>query len=232
MTYIDYNGILKPGQIQKNVVIPGYQEIVDMIKEYKDDTSLLRTLIDSILTKDVVRYTNCKSLESLESPTLENSIIVLRKKYSFLFSKQSIDCDDDIYTQYASHNFRIFIQYILQWNPFLNIPIQQKKIVVVHDMYGASDTYSSLPIFKSEEWWNRQQWWIDYKRTLPDSSPPPPQIESPYSAPPPPPSLVTIESLQAENARLQADIARLKTVIERYINFLIQKEIQLPSIDV
>jgi hypothetical protein len=124
ITYIDYTRILKPGQNQKNVVIPGYQEIVDMIKEYNNDTSLITTLNGGILMTDVVRYMDCNSPES---STPENSIIVLRKQKTFFGSNRSIDCGDEIYYQLASHNFRIFIKDILQWNPFLNIPIKEKK---------------------------------------------------------------------------------------------------------
>jgi hypothetical protein len=108
--------------------------------------------------------------------------------------------------------------------PFFKYTNKREKIVV-HDIYGGIHTYSSLPIFKSEEWWNSQPWWVAYKQTLQVSSPPPPRVESPYSAPPLPTAPATIESLQAE-------ITRLKNVIDKYKNLLIENRIPLPDVPI
>lgn len=77
MTYTDYSGILKQGQIDKKVVIPGYNEIVSSIKEYNNYNSLIEQLNLGILSKDVVRYYVCKERD-VDTP--KDSIIVLRKK--------------------------------------------------------------------------------------------------------------------------------------------------------
>ena len=70
----------------------------------------------------------------------------------------------------ASRNFKIFIQDILEWNPFLNLPKKPIKIDrTSHQIYGGPGphVYESDQTFKNDDWWNQQQWWTNYKETAP-----------------------------------------------------------------
>ena len=237
MRYGDYSVVF--GVTSENLVMPGYPAIVSMISLYSEKDNL-KSLLDTGIkdrVANLIKYEECKLPDET---TPDDSIIVLKKKKKILRLNfaTSIDCDDDIYVQLASHNFRIFIQEILQWNPFLNYSPTKTKIV--NAWQGNVPSYDGLPIFNSEEWWNSQPWWIGYKQTLPVSSPPPPPPdESPHSAPP---SLVTIESLQAEIASLKgqledysrtlSDNIRLSKTIYIYRAVLVQNKIQLPYVPI
>mgnify|MGYP006197061127 CR=1 FL=1 len=66
----------------------------------------------------------------------------------------------------ASYNFKIFIEDILGWNPFLNLPKKPIKIdTTPHQIYGGPGprVYESEPEFKKDDWWNKQEWWINYQ---------------------------------------------------------------------
>jgi hypothetical protein len=168
--------ILKEGILPNPVLIPGYSEIVDMMKEYEDPLgSDGRFIIQSnkikedIKKKEVHLLTDC----SLQTQIDERKIIVLRKqdKTKLVFIKldnNAIECTPEQYYAFASHNFRIFIRDILQWNPFLNLPEHKKrKEQQGWQGYGNPHTYSSTKIFKDndDDWWNNQEWWTQYKGT-------------------------------------------------------------------
>ena len=218
-TYSDYSK--KFNITSKSLVMPGYPEIVSMIGLYIEGDTLKSQLDKGIKERvaNLKKYDECKLPD--ETTPVDYIIVLKKKKNIFGLNFDTIiDCNDEIYYQLASHNFRIFIQEILQWNPFLDYPPTKTKIG--SGWKGNEPSYDGLPIFNSERWWNQQPWWIEYKKTLPEPSdvtPPPPRVESPHSAPPEPE--VTIESLQAE-------IARLKNVIDIYKNLLNENGIQLP----
>ena len=165
----DSQTILKTGSVTNSVtnsvLIPGYSEIMDMMKEYETDES--EKLNQSIKQKDVQLIRECSLPSSIE----EGKIIVLRKEdkkiLGFQVHNASIDCDPNQYYTLASYNFKIFIEDILGWNPFLNLPNRPKKIEM-NQLYGSSPhVYESEPVFKTNDWWNGQPWWLVYKRTEP-----------------------------------------------------------------
>jgi hypothetical protein len=130
----DSQTILKPGSVPNPVLIPGYSEIVDMMEEYEDPRdSNNRFIIQSKKLKDDIKEKEVHPLSDCSSETEidKSEIIVLRKedktRFGFTLNNSAIECTDDQYYALASHNFRIFIQDILQWNPFLNLPQHKKK---------------------------------------------------------------------------------------------------------
>lgn len=182
----------------------------------------LKSHLDTGIKDRVANFTYYEECKPPDELTPIDSIIVLGKKKNFfgLNFDKSIDFNDDIYVKLASHNFRIFIEEILKWNPFLNYSPSKKKIE--SGWQGHSISYNGLEIFNSEGWWNQQQWWTEYKEKLlkpPDVTPPSPL--SPPQPSPLPTAPATIESLQAE-------IARLKNVIDKYKNILHMYEITDP----
>ena len=208
--YVDYSGILKQDTPEKKVVIPGYAEISDMIKEYKDVEKIQQKLDTGIKTKDVMVYDSCQLPNTTTPPT---TIILLRKKGNvFGLFNNSIDCNDDddkTYLTLASHNFQIFIKDILQWNPFLNVPNPAKYPKFEEPQsqsQGMPHRYASEKFsyqFTQESWWNSQQWWNAYKLTLPTYANvvAPSGIETPRTPiasqiAPPPPKQPIIEQLQ------------------------------------
>ena len=167
--YFNYSRILKPDAPQTTVVIPGYAEISDMIKEYTDSVSIQNQLDAGIKSKNVVVYDSC---ERPKPDTPDTSIILLRKSGLMSFATSSIDCDDETYLTLASHNFRIFIIHILKWNPFLpnlrpkpkDTPNSQYYGTSPH-MYNQSQQFSYL--FTQRSWWDSQQWWTSSESLLP-----------------------------------------------------------------
>jgi hypothetical protein len=161
MTYRDYRKAF--GFNSKNLGIPGYEDILSMIDLYKNRVSLKQSLDDGIRDKvskiKYIEYTECKSPESLTSL---DSIIVLKKSGVINFST-GIGCTDNIYIELASHNFRIFIQEILNWNPFLNIPYYELELA--SDAHRYIGTYNGLQVFRQQEWWDGQSWWTSYSQT-------------------------------------------------------------------
>jgi hypothetical protein len=156
--------ILKPGSVTDPVLIPGYSEIMDMMKEYETDKS--EKLNEGIKQKEVQLIRECSLPHSIE----EGKIIVLRKKFKIFASNNLIECEPDQYYDLASRNFKIFIQDILEWNPFLNLPKKPIKIDrTSHQFYGdpGPHVYESDRKFKNGDWWNEQEWWINYKKTDP-----------------------------------------------------------------
>jgi hypothetical protein len=156
--------ILKPGSVTDPVLIPGYSEIMDMMKEYETDES--ENLNVGIKGKDVQLIRECSLPHSIE----EGKIIVLRKENKkfagFLFKNSSIECDPNQYYTLASYNFKIFIEDILKWNPFLNLPKKPIKIDrTSHQFYGdpGPHVYESDQKFKNNRWWNQQEWWTNYQ---------------------------------------------------------------------
>jgi hypothetical protein len=209
LTLFDPNKLFTEEKFSINAaVIPGYEDIVDMIYEYNNWYEILKKLMEGIERKGITMYEECKS------PTQETLIILLKQKSGFsLFSKKpNITCEDKIYYELASHNFRIFIEEILQWNPFLNIPEAPKKPkhLEFHQTYGSEHKYKGNTNFKLREWWETQGWWTLYRDTLPikisfnlsEESLPTPSRE-PLSPPEPE---VTIESLKAEVERLKKQL--------------------------
>jgi len=239
--YVDYSGILKQDTPEKKVVIPGYAEISDMIKEYKDVEKIQQKLDNGIKTKDVILYDSCQLPNTTTPPT---TIILLRKKGNvFGLFNNSIDCDNDKadnpYLTLASHNFQIFIKDILQWNPFLNVPnpnIYPKHEEPQSQSQGMPHRYDSENFsyqFSQESWWNSQQWWNTYKLTLPTyanvvtpsgSEIPRAQIASPIASPPPKQPIIEqlqqlqqlkdqVRMLTEENFQLKQRIEELTTAL-------------------
>jgi hypothetical protein len=153
--------ILKPGSVSDPVLIPGYSEIMDMMQEYETDES--EKLNQGIKKKDVQLIRECSLPHSIE----EGKIIVLRKKqFNFFSNNSSIECDPNQYYALASYNFKIFIEDILGWNPFLNLPKKPIKIDKTSlQIYGGPGphVYESDRKFKKDGWWNEQGWWINYQ---------------------------------------------------------------------
>jgi len=168
--YLNYSRILKTDTPKKMVVIPGYLEIIDMIEEYEKSNEIQQQLNTGIKSKDVVVYTSC---ENPRADTPDTTIILLKKDGFFSFASGSIDCDDETYLSLASHNFKIFIENILRWNPFLPKTNKHEKTKPTTINPSQGDTrhmYSTEKFpyqFINEEWWNSQQWWNAYKSTLP-----------------------------------------------------------------
>lgn len=230
--YMDYSGILKQDTPEKKVVIPGYAEISDMIKEYKDVEKIQQKLDAGIKTKDVMVYDSCQLPNTTTPPT---TIILLRKKGNvFSFFKNSIDCDDDdkTYLTLASHNFQIFIKNILQWNPFLNVPNPAKYPKFEEPQsqsQGMPHRYDSENFsyqFTQDSWWNSQQWWNAYKLDLPTfasiapsgSETPRAQIASQIAPPPPKQPIIDqlqqLQELKAQVRILTEENVQLKQRIE------------------
>ena len=229
--YVDYSGILKQDTLEKNVVIPGYAEISDMIKEYKDVKEIQQKLDTGIKTKDVIVYDSCQ-LPNTTTP--QTTIILLRKKGNVfgLFNK-SIDCDDDdTYLTLASHNFQIFIKDILEWNPFLNVPNPDKYTKFEEppsQSQGMPHRYNSEKFsykFNQKSWWESQQWWNAYKLRLPTyaslvarsgSETLRAPIASPIASPLPPNDIEQLQQqvrmLTEENFQLKQRIEELTTAL-------------------
>jgi hypothetical protein len=203
--------ILKTGSVTNLVLIPGYSEIVDMMKEYETDES--NKLKDGIKERDVKLLSDC----SLPEHLIPEKIIVLRKedKKKFIVFKDhnsSIKCDPNQYYTLASYNFKIFIEDILDWNPFLNLPEKQTKNDTTYQVNNNPHVYSSERKFKMGDWWNEQTWWTTYKGTLALAAPQPP---SPPAAHPssssqpvdlsqqPPPQLRQQPNVELEQKRAQ-----------------------------
>ena len=166
----DSQTILKPLSVHNPVLIPGYSEIVDMMEEYEDPLdSNNRFIIQSkkikedIKEKEVHLLTDCSSETEID----KSKIIVLRKEDKtrlwIRLNNSAIECTPEQYYAFASHNFRIFIEDILQWNLFLNLPFPRDKKV----QHPGSQSYhlhvSKDTIFKKDEWWVNQEWWTKYK---------------------------------------------------------------------
>ena len=190
----DSQTILKTGSVTNSVtnsvLIPGYSEIMDMMKEYEHDES--EKLNEGIKHKDVQLIRECSLPSSIESSLPEGTIIVLRKedKKNLLGVQDhnaSIDCDPNQYYTLASHNFKIFIKDILGWNPFLNLPKKPIKIDTMHQIYNGPlpHVYSYEPKFKKDYWWNSQSWWTGYKETFTSVEQQPPAQSRTSSSQPP-----------------------------------------------
>jgi hypothetical protein len=164
--YGNYSELLKTDAPHKTVVIPGYLEISDMIKEYIDSVTIQNQLDAGIKSKNVVVYTSCEEIPS----TPDTTIILLKKDGLLSFASSSIDCDDETYLSLASHNFQIFIKDILKWNPFLPNN-NHKKTEEPSSRNGSRHSYNQSEVFSyrftQPDWWNLQQWWNAYKLTLP-----------------------------------------------------------------
>ena len=168
----DSQNILSTGAVSEPVLIPGYSEIMDMMEEY-DDThdgiSQSKKLNDRIKEKKVHKLNDCSLQENQKIN--EDEIIVLRKqdktRLGFIkLDNTTIECTDVQYYALASHNFRIFIEDILHWNPFLNLPKHKKDDGPKGSQsYGGPHNYKSDTKFKDNAWWNQQEWWTVYKGT-------------------------------------------------------------------
>ena len=166
----DSISVLKVGAVTEPVLIPGYSEILDMMEEYKDGTTASQKLIIDIKSKDVKVLSDCSETQVIENQENRKKIIVLRKtSKSFIgvtLGNNTIDCSNDNYHKFASHNFSIFIEDILKWNPFLNQPAKElNKQPPVSYRQNSMHEYKSDHIFKDEMWWNKQGWWLTYSNT-------------------------------------------------------------------
>ena len=164
---LDYSRILKKDAPEKKVVIPGYAEINDMIKQYKKFGEIQQQLNNGIEGKNVVVYTSCEEIPS----TPDTTIILLRKgKATLFYRNDTIDCNDETYLSLASHNFKIFIENILGWNPFLPTTNNHEQTDELQYPHGSRYMYNSRQFFfqfTQESWWDLQEWWNAYKITLP-----------------------------------------------------------------
>ena len=82
----DSQTILKPGSVSDPVLIPGYSEIMDMMKVYEPDES--EKLNEGIKQKDVQLIRECSLPSSIE----KGKIIVLRKQFKVFAINNSIEC--------------------------------------------------------------------------------------------------------------------------------------------
>ena len=155
--------------VTEPVLIPGYSEILDMMKEYKDGTTESKNLNIGINSNDVKVLSDCSDTRNITDKENINKIIVLRKtSKSFIgvtLGNNTIDCSNDNYLEFASHNFRIFIKDILEWNPFLNQPAKVKNQDGQLYTYYSEHKYSSDSNFRNPEWWQQQDWWTSYIET-------------------------------------------------------------------
>ena len=171
------NILSSTGAVSEPVLIPGYSEIMDMMKEYDDPRgsdnrfiSQSQILNEGIKDKDVHLLYVCSSQHSIDENN-KDKIIVLRKqdktRLGFIkLDNTTIECTDVQYYALASHNFRIFIEDILHWNPFLNLPKHKKDDGPKGSQsYGGPHNYKSDTKFKDNAWWNQQEWWTVYKGT-------------------------------------------------------------------
>ena len=224
---LDYSRILKKDAPEKKVVIPGYAEINDMIKEYEKSDEIQQQLDAGIKGKNVVVYTSC---ENPRHDTPDTTIILLKKDGFFSFASSSIDCDDETYLTLASHNFKIFIEDILKWNPFLPKTNNHKKTepVTTNQYQGPTRHMYSCEIFPyqfiNEEWWNSQQWWNAYKVTLPTYAS---LVPTPTPTPRPTPPIATESSPQDDEVSLmdEATVRRNLRVLRIHLKG-VQKENQ------
>ena len=216
--YLNYSRILKTDAPQTTVVIPGYAEISDMIKEYTDSVSIQNTLDTGIKSKFVVVYNSC---ERPKPDTPDTSIILLKKSGLLSFATSSIDCDDETYSTLASHNFRIFIIHILKWNPFLpNLRPKPKDTSMMSlgtspHMYNQSQQFSYK--FKERSWWDSQEWWRSSESLLPTYASLVPTTQPP-AAPPPiqePQQSQLIDSNDANTRVLKIQITGLMRDVTR-----------------
>jgi hypothetical protein len=215
--YFNYSTILKTDAPNKQVVIPGYPDISDMIKEYTESVSIQKQLDAGIKSKNVVVYDSC---EIPKTNTPDTSIILLKKGVFLSFASNSIDCDDETYLSLASHNFKIFIIHILKWNPFLP-NLHPKPEEPARQQYGSNHTYNQSGQFSykftKKSWWDSQQWWRvsglpTYASLVPTTQPPPlraapPPIQEPQSQP--------IDSNDANIRVLKIQIAGLTSHVTR-----------------
>jgi hypothetical protein len=221
--YLNYSTILKTDAPQKTVVIPGYAEISDMIKEYTDSVSIQNQLDAGIKSKYVVVYNSC---ETPKPDTPETSIILLKKGGLLSFATSSIDCDDETYLTLASHNFRIFIIHILKWNPFLQ-NCRPKPQEPPFQQYGSPHKYNQSEQFSykftQRSWWDSQQWWRSsgpllptYACLVPREQEPSPEFLSTswhlFHPPPEPisPEKETIRVLEIQLQGLNAEVRTLR----------------------
>lgn len=212
MTYRDYTREF--GFSSKNLVIPGYGDILSMIELYNNRNTLKQRLDEGIKRKvqdrKYIKYTECKSPE-LSTPL--DSIIVL-KKPGFINFSTSIECTDNIYIELASHNFRIFIEQILNWNPFVNIPYHELELA--SDVLRYTGNYNGLHVFRQQEWWDNQLWWTSYKEILQDPSTSPPAAAAKTVE-----AEITgeikerlVKNLKSEIKQLEEEILKLQTLLQ------------------
>lgn len=161
--------VLGESVVTEPVLIPGYSEILDMMKEYKDGTTESQQLIFRIKSNDVKVLSDCSYTHNITDIDNIKKIIVLRKTsksfFGYTSGNNTIDCSNDNYYKFASHNFRIFIKDILEWNPFLNQPPKVKNKEVQLYAYYSEHNYSSDYNFINQEWWLKQDWWTSYIQT-------------------------------------------------------------------
>ena len=222
LTYKDYRVF---GFSSKNLIIPGYGDILSMIDLYKNRGTLKQRLDEGIQRKvqdrKYIKYTECKSPE-LSTPL--DSIIVL-KKQGFINFSTSIECTDTIYIELASHNFRIFIEEILNWNPFLNIP--KYDLELTSDVLRYTGNYNGLSTFKEKSWWDSQLWWTSFKETLREPSTSPPAAAAVEAAEAAEMKERLVQILKSEIDSLNIQLQDIQTKIQSKTAELQQAEQQL-----
>jgi len=209
--------ILKEGILPTSVLIPGYSEIVNMMEEYVNNESESEKLKKGIKKKEVHLLTDC----SLQTQIDKSKIIVLRKEDKtrlwVRLNNSAIECTPEQYYAFASHNFRIFIEDMLEWNPFLNLPEHKKKEGYGNELYGTTTPhiYGSDKTFIDYKWWEPQIWWTEYKGTEPFITAAATAVEEAAAQPPsqsPPPVDVTL-LLQPPQLTLNRQLSDVTTSI-------------------
>ena len=213
--YLEHRILLKPGTSPTNVVIPGYLVFYDMLGEYKNVNIHKKKLDDGIRSKDVAVYTDCKDPDPT---TPDTTIIVLKKPDSMFFSNTSITCKDAALWNLSSHNFKIFIE-ILNWNPFLNIPIYLKSGEHEGSQSYGHHEYKGDPTFKNPAWWGHKSWWPSVKlrlEELPAEKDAQPVSSLAAPADDAPPIVEEFVSVETKVQRLEAKVQRLQGFIPNF----------------
>lgn len=221
----DSQTILKQEAVSQPVLIPGYSEIMDMMQEYEDPhgSNPSENLKEGIKLRDVQQLSGCSLLPN---QIHEDKIIVVRKEDKRFFlgltkGNNSIECTHEQYYALASHNFRIFIQDILKWNPFLNLPHHKKKEEQPGSQGYQPHVYKSDKNFTDNEWWSQQSWWNDIKKNFTTEAQASaaqeplslsPQSSVDLSSPPQPRQQPNLE-LEQQNAKLRTGLHTMKTTL-------------------
>ena len=211
--------------VTEPVLIPGYSEILDMMEEYASYIDESQNLNSSIKSKDVKVLTDCSETRNITDEENRNKIIVLRKTsksfFGYTLGNNTIDCSSVNYHNLASHNFRIFIEEILKWNPFLNQPTKElKKPFTSSYKQHSVHEYRSDPIFINEVWWRQQGWWNKYSIT--------PSFRAVADA-----AAITVQAAEAAEMKerlvenLKSKIKQLEEEILKLQNVLQEKQLKL-----
>ena len=122
----DSQTILKTGSVTNSVtnsvLIPGYSEIMDMMKEYEHDES--EKLNEGIKQKDVQLIRECSLPSSIESSLPEGTIIVLRKEDKKNLVPSVVHVDGSCRVQIVSNQTNLlFYKLIKKFYDLTKVPI-------------------------------------------------------------------------------------------------------------